>query len=65
MHDPTLHRVHIQSGGYRQDGSQGGQDRRGGPTAPGVRRLWTPGGGRICYAHAGLHQLQRARHNDR
>jgi len=51
-------------GGYRQNGSQGGQDRRGGPNAPGVRRPRAPGGGRVHHAHAGRSQHKRAGNND-
>jgi len=42
-----------------------GQDRRGKPTARGIRRLQAPGGGRVRHANAGLRQQQRRRHNDR
>lgn len=65
MHGPALHRVHIPPSGYSQDGSRGGQDRRGGPKAPGVRRLRTPCGGRVRHAYTGRRQHQRAGHNDR
>jgi len=65
MHGATLHHVLKQPGGYRKDGYPLGQDRRGGPTAQRIRRLQTPGGGRVCYANAGLRQQQRRRHYDR
>jgi len=64
MHGPALHCVHIPPSRYRQNGSRGGQDRRGGPKAPSVRRLWAPGGGRVRHAYTGRRQHQRAGHND-
>jgi len=42
-----------------------GQDGRGRPAAPGVRRQRAAGGGRVRDAHAGQRQHQRPGHNDR
>jgi len=65
MHGPALHGDHIPSGGYRQDGARVGQDRGGGPAAPGVRNPRAACGGRVRHAHAGQCQHQRAGYNDR
>lgn len=42
-----------------------GPYRGGGPAAPGVRRQWAAGGGRVRHADVGQRQHQRAGHNDR
>jgi len=65
VHGPAIHGDNIPSGWYRQNGARVGQDRGGGPAAPGVRRPRAPGGGRVRHANAGQRQHQRAGHNDR
>lgn len=56
MHGAPLHGDHLPSGGHRQNGTEMGPHRRGGPTAPSVRRRGPARGRRVYHAHVGQRQ---------